>query len=145
MSRSLPNLIVLVALLAGCRGDQAAPTPVASSAPVLRTDVTFTDIRLGRAVDDGRRVEEALDVFAPADTVYASVLTTGSGPRGVLKARWTYAGSEVVAQSSLAIVPSGTTVSEFHISRPAGLSRGSYQVEIFFDGAVAGKRSFSVQ
>jgi hypothetical protein len=144
MKRLLPFLIALAASLAGCQGRQATPAPAASSGPALRTDVTFTDIRLGRAVDDGRRVAETRDVFAPADTVYVSVVMEGSGPRGVLKARWTNQGSELVAESSLDIVPSGTTVSEFHISRPGGLALGGYQVEIFFDGAATGKRSFSV-
>jgi hypothetical protein len=50
-----------------------------------------------------------------------------------------------VSEGSLDIAPSGTTVSEFHISRPEGLSPGRYEVEIFLDGASAGKRTFSVQ
>ena len=40
---------------------------------------------------------------------------------------------------------SETTASEFHISRPEGLPVGRYQVEIFLDGASAGKRAFAVQ
>ena len=72
-------------------------------------------------------------------------MTEGSARRVLMTARWTYESSEVVSESSLAIAPSGVTVSEFHVSRPEGLPRGRYQVEILLDGASAGKRGFSVQ
>jgi len=136
-----------MAVLGGCRGGDGspAPGPAASPSPTLRSDVTVTEIGLGRALETNRRVAQPREAFAPADTVYASVVTQGSARRVLLKARWTYESSGVVSESSLDIAPSGATVSEFHISRPEGLARGRYQVEILLDGASAGKRGFSVQ
>jgi hypothetical protein len=138
------SILTLTAALSGCRAEEVAPSPAATSSPTLRSDVSVTEISLGRAVGADRRVAQPRDVFAPNDTVYASVVTEGSGRRGRLAARWTQ-NAHVVAESSLDIAPDATTVSEFHISKPNGLARGGYEVEIFLDGASAGKRSFSVE
>jgi len=135
----------LMAVLVGCRASDRSPNPGPSPSATLRTDVTVTDISLGRALETNRRVAQPREDFAPADTVYASIVTEGSARRVLMTARWTYESSEVVSESSLAIAPSGVTVSEFHVSRPEGLPRGRYQVEILLDGASAGKRGFSVQ
>jgi len=135
-----------MAVLGGCRGG-GSPDPglAASPSPTLRSDVSVTEISLGRALETNRRVAQSLEIFAPADTVYASIVMEGSARHALLTARWTYQDSEVVSESSLDIAPSGSTASEFHISRPEGLPRGRYQVEIFMDGASAGKRGFAVQ
>jgi hypothetical protein len=135
----------LMAVLVGCQAGDRSPEPGPSPSPTLRADVRVTEISLGRALEDRRRVTQPREDFAPADTVYVSVVTDGSARRALLKATWTYQGSEVVSESSLDIAPNGVTVSEFHVSRPEGLARGRYQVEIFVDGASAGKRGFSVQ
>ena len=135
----------LMAVLVGCRAGDRSPDPGPSPSPTLRADVTVAEISLGRALETNRRVTQPREDFAPADTVYVSVVTDGAARRVRLKARWTYQSSEVVSESSLDIAPSGVTVSEFHVSRPEGWPRGRYQVEIFLDGASAGKRGFSVQ
>jgi hypothetical protein len=135
----------LMAIVAACRATDRSPGPSPSPSPTLRADVTVSEISLGRTLETNRRVSQPREDFAPADTVYVSVVTNGSARRALLKARWTYQSSEVVSESSLDIAPSGVTVSEFHVSRPSGLPRGGYQVEIFIDGASAGKRAFSVQ
>jgi hypothetical protein len=142
--QALVSCLTLAAVFGACRG--RAPEPqVAAASPTLRTDVKVSEISLGRAVDTSRHVAEPLETFAPGDTVYASVVTEGTARPGVLKARWTYQDSEVLSESSLDIAPTGTTTTEFHVSRPEGMRPGGYQVEIFFDGASAGKRSFSVK
>jgi hypothetical protein len=136
--------VALMAVLAGCRGRESPDAQAAASA-APRSDVSVTRISLGRALDRNGWVAQPVQAFAPADTVYASVVTERSARQGLLKARWTYQNSEIVSESSFYIAPSGTTTSVFHISRPEGLPPGRYQVEIFFDGASAGKRTFSVQ
>jgi len=144
--QALVPCLALTAVLGGCRGRDGAPDPqVAAASPALRSDVKVTEISLGRAIETSRRVPQPQETFAPGDTVYASVVTEGAARRGQLKARWTYQDSQVVSEASLDIAPSETTASEFHISRPEGLPAGRYQVEIFLDGASAGKRAFSVQ
>ncbi len=142
--QALVSCLTLAALFGACRGREPEPR-VAAASPALRTDVKVTEISVGRAVDTRRRVAEPLETFAPGDTVYASVVTEGTARPGVLKARWTYEDSEVLSEASLEIAPAGTTATEFHVSRPEGLRPGNYQVEIFFDGASAGKRAFSVK
>lgn len=134
-----------MAVLAACRGGEVAPSSAATASPALRSDVRVTEISLGSAVGPDRRVSQPREVFAPGDTVYVSVVTEGSGRTGQLQARWTDQDSRVVAESTLAIAPEATTVSEFHISKPKGLVPGGYKVEILLDGASVGKRRFSVE
>jgi hypothetical protein len=140
-----PSALALIAVLAACRGGEVAPSPAATASPALRSDVSVTEISLGNAVGPDRRVSQPREVFSPGDTVYVSVVTEGSGRPGQLKARWTDQDAKVVTESSLAIAPEATTVSEFHISKPKGLVPGAYEVEIFLDGASAGKKRFSVE
>jgi hypothetical protein len=144
MSRALPHL-ALVLVLAGCAGREAAPAASAASPSARHSDVTVVDIQLGRAVAPDRRVAQPLDSFAPGDVIYASVVTEGSASSARLKAGWTRENGEIVAESWLDIAPSGTTVSEFHISKADGLPPGRYQVEVFLDGVSGGKRAFSVR
>jgi len=144
MKQGMAVLLALSVLTAcgsgGVPGDGAA-TP----SPSLRPDVVVTSVRLGRALEPDRRVADESDVFGPADTVYASIVTEGSARRGSLGVRWTSENGDVLAESSLDIAPAGTTVSEFHISKPDGLPRGAYALEVFLDGVSAAKRRFSVR
>jgi hypothetical protein len=144
--QALLPCLALVVLFGGCRGRDGAPeAQVAAASPTLRTDVSVTEITLGASIETSRRVARSQETFAPADTVYASVVLEGSARHAGLKARWTSGDGQVVSEASLEVAPTVTTVSEFHISRPDGLPAGAYQVEIFLDGASAGKRTFSVQ
>jgi hypothetical protein len=144
--QALVPSLALMAFFGACRGRDGAPeAQVAAASPTLRTDVSVSEITLGRAIETSRRVVQPQDTFAPADTVYASVVLEGSARHAGLKARWTSADGQVVSEASLEVAPTVTTVSEFHISRPDGLPSGPYQVEIFLDGASAGKRTFTVQ
>jgi hypothetical protein len=145
VSRAAASGLLAATVLVSCQEQPSPPDPPVAASPSPRQDVIVTEISLGRALDPDRRVSQPQSAFAPADTVYASVVTQGSARRGALEARWTYQGSELLAESDLDIVPSGTTVSEFHISKPDGLPRGSYRVEIFLDGAAVGERTFSVE
>jgi hypothetical protein len=140
----LPCLALMTAQVA-CRGGDGSRDPAATPSAARRSDVRVTEITLGRALETNRRVTQPLDAFAPGDTIYASVVTAGTARHGLLKARWTYQGSEVLSEASLDTAPSGTTATEFHISRPEGLRPGRYEVEIFLDGVSAGRRTFSVQ
>ena len=69
----------------------------------------------------------------------------GSGPSATLTARWTYQDGQVVDESRQNITPTGgSTVTEFHVSKPDGWPTGGYKVEVLLDGASAGTREFKV-
>ena len=55
----------------------------------------------------------------------------------VLKGKLTPAGFEVA--------PNGDAYTEFHISKPTGLPKGKYKVEVFLDSKSAGTKDFEVK
>ncbi|MFI4970006.1 MAG: hypothetical protein ACHP7D_07350, partial [Lysobacterales bacterium] len=116
----------------------ATPPPAAAS-------VTVASVDLGTAVGPDQKVTAATTTFAPKDTIYAAVSTTGTAPNAVLNAKWTYQDGQTVNESSQTIAPNGPAVTSFHISKPDGWPVGSYKVEISLDGKSVSSTAFSVQ
>ena len=146
--RALAVTALAVATLAACAkkenestGDvtasAAAPAPAAST-------VAVADIDVGRAITD-KRVTDKTDNFKAADTIYASVHTTGSATAATVMARWTFEDGQVVQESSQSIAPTGDAYTEFHISKPGGLAKGKYKVEVFLDSKSAGTKDFEIK
>ena len=152
MHRSLVMLLGSAALvaLAACSKKEAppaptpAPTPPAAQAPAA-APFALAAIDLGKQIGADKKVTESVTVFAPADTIYASVASTGASPSVTLKARWTYEDGQVVNESTQTIAPTGPAVTEFHIAKPSGWPAGKYQVEISANGSAVGSKAFEVR
>jgi hypothetical protein len=126
----------------GCQREEATDTAddteiVEDAGPAL--DVT--GVALGRSIGADKRVVEEVGDFAPTDTIYASVETSGTGS-GTLSARWTFEDGQVVDEGSQSI--SGASVTEFHVSNPAGWPAGHYEVVISLDGDEVERSGFDV-
>lgn len=119
-----------------------APAPAPMAAPAA---VQVSDIRLGNAIGDDKNVTMPAESFAPTDTVYASVTTTGDSPASTLRAHWTFEDGQTVADDSRTVATSGTAITEFHVSQPGGLPAGNYKLEVFVDTTSAGTRYFTVR
>ena len=142
-------LILAAALLAltACKKEEAPPTPAPVAkppAPAAPAPFAVAAIDLGKQVGADKKITEPASVFAPADTIYASVSTTGASPSIALKARWTYEDGQVVSESQQVIAPTGPAVTEFHIAKPSGWPAGKYQVEISTPAGVLGTKAFEV-
>ena len=98
-------------------------------------EVRISEVQLGRQVGPDKRVTAEQDDFSPRDTIYASVLTTGSAPSATVTARWTFEDGQVVKEDSRTIAPSGTEATEFHISKPSGWPKGKYKVTLSAGGS----------
>jgi hypothetical protein len=159
----VPFLMLAVAVavaFAGCRREQAPPAP--PDAPEARPPVEaapppnakapgeaaasarVSSVQLGSALDASKRVVEPKSAFAPTDTIYASVDTTGSEAPVRLTARWTSEDGQVVNESSKTAGAEPSTT-EFEITKPSGWPAGSYQVEILANGATASVQRFEVR
>jgi hypothetical protein len=125
-------------------GDVTADSAATASATPAASTVAVADVDVGRAVSNAR-VTDKTDDFKPADTIYTSVHTTGSASAATVMARWTYQDGQVVQESSQSIAPSGDAYTEFHISKPGGLPKGKYKVEVFLDSKSAGTKDFEVK
>lgn len=119
----------------------AAPVPPPPAAPVAFRVVV---VDLGKAVTPERRVAQPTTTFAPADTIYASVVTEGAAPSVALGARWTFEDGQLVNETSQTIAPTGPAATEFHISKPGGWPTGRYKVEISANGNAVATKEFAV-
>ena len=145
-ARGLTTVVLAVAALAACSKEKAESagdvTPGAAATPAAT--VSVADIDLGRTVTN-KQITDKADNFKPTDTVYVSVHTTGSSPASTVMARWTFEDGQVVNESSQSIAPSGDAYTEFHISKPNGLPKGKYKVEVFLDSKSSGTKDFEVK
>jgi hypothetical protein len=136
------GLTTLAALALACSAQQAA-APEASP-PAGAADVRVTQVALGTAVGLDKKVLQPQEVFRPEDTLYISVVTSGTSSNTLLTARW-LRGGQVLEETTQAIAPAGTATSEFHVSKPGGFEAGEYEVEILVEGKPVEKRRFTVQ
>jgi hypothetical protein len=140
-------LAVLVALGACSKKDNAAvdsQTAAGAVADTTNHTIAVADVALGRHVDAGKRVSDATSEFAPKDTVFASVHTTGDRTMKIT-ARWTYQDGQVVDETSETISPRGDAYTEFHIVKPSGWPAGKYTLHVLLDGAAAQTKDFTVK
>ena len=124
----------------------ATPPAVAPAATPVEA-VAITAATLGRAINGDKRVTAATDTFAPADTIFLSVETSGAGGAD-LTARWTYAkGNEAtrVNEETQKVAPGGPAVTEFHIRKPDGWPPGDYQVVVLVNDEPSVTKKFTVK
>lgn len=148
---AIAGLTALAIGFAGCKKEAPPPPPAPPPAPKAEAPapapVSVASITLGKAIGADKKVTAATDTFAKADTVYASVDTTGTG-NATLKAKWTYHKGDKtadVSESADTIAATGPATTEFHVSKPSGWPPGDYQVEIFLGDKSAGKKKFTVK
>jgi hypothetical protein len=140
--------VVLGALIAvgGCKSERTAEDTQPGAVPApAGAPAQVTALELGSAIGPDKRVTGATTEFRPEDTIYASVVTQGSSSSVTLKSRWTYEDGQLVDESTQTIAPSGTEVTEFHVSKPGGWPKGKYRVEVSVDGAAGQTKEFEVK
>jgi hypothetical protein len=161
MTKQRSQQFTLIAAMAGalalsaCGKKEEAPAPAppvtapapapTTPAPPAPAPVAVASVDLGTAVGPDQKVTTPATEFAPTDTIYAAVSTTGSAANAVLNAKWTYQDGQTVNESSQTIAPNGAAVTTFHISKPDGWPAGTYKVEVSLDGSPVATKDFSVK
>lgn len=155
-TRILCTLLVSAALaLAACgKKEEPAPAPAPAPAPSAGpapapapAGIAVSSVTAGSAIGADKKVAVATDSFAPSDTMYVSVDTTGSGT-AKLDAKWTYSKDgnvAVVKDDSITINTSGPATHEFHVSKPDGWPAGNYEVDVLLDGRSVGSKKLTVK
>ena len=147
-ARALTAVAVAVLALSACSKEKQESTgdvtPGAAAPAPATSTVAVAEIDLGRAIAN-KRISDKTDDFKATDTVYTSVHTTGTSTASTIMARWTFEDGQVVEESTQNIAPSGDEYTEFHISKPGGLPKGKYKVEVFLDSKSAGTKDFEVK
>ena len=129
-----------------------APAPAApassSTAPMAMNNapagVTFSSVELGSTVDANNKILASGTSFAPKDSIYASVDTSGSG-NAALAVKWTYQDGQVVHEDSKTLNATGPETTAFMISKPGGFPAGNYKVDISLNGNQVASKDFSVK
>lgn len=129
---------------AGTPAPAGQPSGVATPPAQAPASVSVTDVELGNAVGADQKVSTPSTSFAPTDTIYAAVTTSGAGT-AALAANWTYQDGQTVHQESKSIAPTGPATTAFQISKPGGWPAGSYKVEISVNGQPVSSKDFTVQ
>lgn len=125
----------------------AASTAMGSSMPSgnMSATVMVSNVTLGSKVDAAtNQVTASGESFAPKDTIYAAVDTSGTG-NGTLSAKWSYQDGQVVHEDSKSITSNGPQTTAFMISKPSGFPAGNYKVDISLDGKQVASKDFSVK
>jgi len=155
-TRILCTLLVSTTLvLAACgKKEEPAPAPAPAPAPTAEpaptpapAGIAVSSVTAGSAIGADKKVTVATDSFAPSDTMYVSVDTTGSGT-AKLDAKWTYSKGgnvAVVKDDSMTINTTGPATHEFHVSKPDGWPAGNYEVDVLLDGRSAGSKKLTVK
>ncbi len=153
--------LVTALMLSAC-GKQEAPTPApAQSAPAAvpatppppaaapaTPTTTVSSLVLGNALDADGKVASPATTFAPADTIYAQVVTASTGGSGSasIMAKWTYDQGQPISQNTESVsTAAGTATTTFHISKPDGWPAGKYEVQISIDGKPVTNAAFDVK
>jgi hypothetical protein len=129
-----------------------APAPAApassSTAPMAMNNapagVTFGSVELGSTVDANNKILASGTSFAPKDSIYASIDTSGSG-NAALAVKWTYQDGQVVHEDSKTLNATGPETTAFMISKPGGFPAGNYKVDISLNGNQVASKDFSVK
>ena len=151
--RPLAHLVSLALTLAVCAacgkkdGDntQTSAGTIGGTTNATTSAVRVADVTVGRGLGTDKRVSMETTDFRPADTVYASVHTTGTGSNTQITARWTFEDGQQVDERTESISPTGDAYTEFHVAKPSGWPAGKYTVHILINGQEATSKDFTVK
>jgi hypothetical protein len=130
--------LAALSLLGACSKEtKSADTTAAASAvatPSTTSALTVTDIDMGRHISPDKKISDKTDDFAPTDTIYASLHTTGAATNSNVVGKWTFQDGSAVDETTQTISPTGDNYTEFHISKPSGFPKGKYTLHVSIDG-----------
>ena len=116
---------------------------LASISAACSGNLTVTTIQVGKSLNSDNSVGVLATTFKRDDTIYAAVLTEGTG-RGTLGARFSY-GGRVISEPERRVSYKGGAATEFHIEYSGGFPPGDYDIELFLNGMSIGTRRVRVE
>ena len=105
--------------------------------------LTVSAIQVGKQLNSDNSVAVQVTTFKRNDTIYAAILTDGSGS-ATLGARFSY-GGRVISEPERRVSYRGSAATEFHIEYSGGFPPGDYDIELFMNGMSVGMRRVRVE
>jgi len=140
--------VTVVTMSVACAKKDAAPADTTTTmAPGAGAPATLSvvDIDMGRHIDADKKISDKTDDFAPSDTIYASVHSSGTAANQMVVARWTFQDGQTVDEHSQTISPTGDAYTEFHIVKPSGWPKGKYTLHVLVNGNEARTKDVTVK
>ncbi len=147
-SLRVATLVAVAFLATACKKNETpADTTAAASAttPAMPAAFNVIDVDMGRHIDAEKKISDKTDDFAPGDTIYASVHTSGAANNKAIVGRWTFENGTVVDERTETISPTGDAYTVFHIVKPGGWPKGKYTLHVMIDGAEARTKDVTVK
>jgi len=116
-----------------------------AAAPVVPEKFEVANVMIGKRIGANHLITEPTFQFAPADTVFVSIGTTGKSDGTTLTAIWHFQDGKVMDSTAKTVHPTGPEATEFHLASPKGFKQGTYKVTIYADGDSADARTFAVK
>jgi hypothetical protein len=123
----------------------AADSAAAAGPAPVPNELEIASVMIGKRIGENNLITEPTFQFAPADTVYVSVGTTGAPESATLTAVWHFQTGKTVDSTARTIQPEGLENTEFHVANPKGWPVGTYKVTIYADGDSVDARTFAVK
>jgi hypothetical protein len=122
-----------------------APTDV-NARDTTEVDASVVSVRLSNQGDtEANFVGPAMTRFAPEDTVYAEVETTGTADSYTVYAKWTASDGSVLADYGIHVGQRGMQRTVLSLSKPDGWSSGKNKIELAINGEIERTVNFEVQ
>jgi hypothetical protein len=134
-TRRIACLLSVIAIVA-CNKEQKAKADSAAGGAMdaAKTAFSVIDVDMGRHIDSARKISDKTDDFAPTDTIYASLHTSGTANTPAVMARWTFQDSSVVDERAVDVTIAEDAHTAFFITSPTGFKKGVYTLHIMIDG-----------
>lgn len=145
--RRTAALAIVVFALVGCGKKETPATEGGAVVPsgTQPATVQVADVKVGKGIGADKHVANEADTFAPRDTVFASVHTTGTAQGVQIVGRWTFQDGQVVDERTESISPTGDAYTEFHIAKPSGWPAGKYTLHVLVNGQEVQTKDFTVK
>jgi hypothetical protein len=133
--------------LGGCKVHEKATRDSVNAAvsPAGEAAFSVVDIDVGHHVSGDRRLSDTTKTFTPADTLFASVHTTGSATSGAVVGRWTSADGTVLDERTQNVLNSGDAYLAFNLERPTNFAPGTYTLHVLVDGREVASKDVDVK
>jgi hypothetical protein len=149
MRISYRAIAVACALASICACGKTERYSVDSAAGVAgssaRGTLSLVDVDMGRHLGADRKIVDKTDDFAPTDTIYASVHTSGKTTGTPVTGRWTFENGTVVDEKTDTVSTNDNAYSAFFIVKPGGLPTGKYTIHVFVNGAEVRSKEVTVK